>query len=213
LAGQRLHRDPDPEWTVTLSNFAIRIKEILNAPLPLAGVSLIELKPRLVRMSAGAERVFYEFSDAIEKNLGPVGRYAAIADMANKAAENAARLALVLALFDDLSVKEISEEHMNSAAEICHWHTEEALRLLEALRSQGVMADADALLQWILASGFDVITKRDLMRNGPSRLRAWDRLRPLLDILIDHAWLRPLSNRKDAYSVNRSRDTATSATS
>ncbi len=212
LAGQRLYRDADPEWEVAIATFAIKIKDLLRKQLPLANGAKNELAPRLVALSDRAECVFFEFSDEVERGLGPLGRYAMISELANKAAENAARLALIMALFDDLSVSEVSEIYMEGAVEICHWYLEEALRITEAVRNNGMMADAEMLRQWIIASGYDVVTRRDILNKGPARFRTFEVLRPLLDILVEHGWLQPVANKNGTFRVNRPRDTATTAT-
>ncbi len=204
LAGQRLYRDADPEWEVAIATFAIKVKGLLRTPLPLVNGAKNELAPRLVALSERAERVFHEFSDEVERGLGPVGRYGMISELANKAAENAARLALIMALFDDLSVSEVSETYMEGAVEICHWYLEEALRITEAVRNNGIMADAEMLRQWITASGYDVVTRRDILNKGPARFRTGAILQPLLDILVEHGWLQPDANKNGAFRVNRS---------
>jgi hypothetical protein len=212
LAGQRLSREIQPGWQDAISHFAIRIKKILNHPLPLKKETRNELTPRTVPLSASAETIFYELSDEVEKNLGPLGRYATISEIACKAAENAARLALCIALFDQLDVSEVSAEHMEAATILAQWYLNEAILLSESFQFHGAIADAENLRVWLIGSGYEAISKREIMRFGPSRFRSSDRLQPLLNVLCEHGWLTPVANRKGHFQINQPSDTATSAT-
>ena len=80
-----------PRGMPHLSAFHRRIRELLDTNLPLDEQG--RLCPPLLRLSPGAFAIWRDYHDEIERELRPLGDYAAVCDFAAKSAENAARIA------------------------------------------------------------------------------------------------------------------------
>src|SRR5205085_657136 len=95
--GARLYQEP-PQGMPNLAAFHRRIRELLDSHLPVDDQG--RLTPPLLQLSAGAFAAWREYHDAIERELKPLGEYASVCDFAAKSAENAARIAGCLHVFE-----------------------------------------------------------------------------------------------------------------
>jgi putative DNA primase/helicase len=163
--GARLYREA-PRGMPCLSAFHQRIRELLDAELPLDDHG--RLSPQLLRLSPGAFSIWRDYHDEIEHELRPLGDYATVCDFAAKSAENAARIAGCLHVFEGAQGA-IPHETMQRASTLARWHLREALRVLDVLDEPQSWADARLLDAWLAEVG-DSPT-RDVLRLGPGPLR------------------------------------------
>ncbi|MGH8554576.1 MAG: DUF3987 domain-containing protein [Gammaproteobacteria bacterium] len=163
--GARAYREAPPGMP-RLSAFHRRIRELLDSPLPLDDQGRLSL-PAL-RLSAGAFAVWREYHDAIERKLKPLGEYETVCDFAAKSAENAARIAGGIHVFEGAQGA-IPHDTMQRATTLARWYLREALRALEVLDEPQAWTDARLLDAWLAAAG-DSPT-RDVLRLGPGPLR------------------------------------------
>ena len=91
IAGFRPFREAQPGDEVAIRTYVGRLLDLLEAPLPLAGLAPNDLAPRELRMSGDARAVWIDFYDDVEKQLAPGHALAGLKDVASKSAENAAR--------------------------------------------------------------------------------------------------------------------------
>ena len=194
LAGTRLHKPIDVEDEAAIDAFKVLISSILNIPKPLAEGKRNELEPRTLIFDGGAKEIFYQFSDNIERQMGKGGSLEGLKDVGAKIPENAARIAAVLTLVDNIAARSVPTEIMYQAMQLADWYLGEADRLNEARRTDPQLVMAQDLLDWTLASGLRQINQRDIMRNGPKKLRTKASLKPILAILVDHHWLTQLAD-------------------
>ena len=199
LAGTRLHKPVAAEDEAAIEAFGATIKRILSIPTPLAEGKRNELEPRSLKLTDDAKKHFYKVSDHIERQMGKDGGLEGLKDVGAKTPENAVRIAAILTLIDNTAAQFITAETMLQALTLADWYLEEAARLHEARRTDPQLVVAQDLLDWILASGLCQINQRDIMRNGPKKLRTRAALKPVLAILVDHYWLKCLSD--GIYSV------------
>jgi len=192
LAGTRLHKPVTAEDEAAIEAFGATIKRILALPTPLAEGKRNELEPRSLKLTDDAKELFYQASDHIERQMGKNGHLEGLKDVGAKTPENAARIAAILTLIDNTAAQSITAETMLQALTLADWYLGEASRLHEARRTDPQLVVAQDLLDWILASGLRQINQRDIMRNGPKKLRTRAALKPVLAILVDHHWLTPL---------------------
>lgn len=172
-----------------------------------------ELKPRLLSLSGEAKAQLVQFSDAVEKAQAPGGDFELIRGYASKAAEQAARIAGVLTLWADLGAQAISGAVMANGIELARFYLLEAARLAGVATVSVAVAKAEALRQWLLSDswGKSWVTVRDILRNGPSRLRESPEAGKAVQMLVEHGWLVPLPTgtvidgqaRKQAWKVIR----------
>ena len=131
---------------------------------------------------------------------------------ASKLAEQAARLAGVLTVFDTPEATTIAASHMASGIEIAQWFAGEALRLFGASAGDDDHNDAQLLLDWIINHWSEAaISIPDITNGGPNRVRTTTRVRELTKILVRHRRLFPLPGgavikgrrRQDAFRIVR----------
>jgi len=194
LAGTRLHKPVAAEDEAAIEAFGDTIKRILSIPTPLAEGKRNELEPRSLKLTDDAKKLFYKASDHIERQMGKDGGLEGLKDVGAKTPENAARIAAILTIIENNAAQSITADTMLQALTLADWYLGEAARLHEARRTDPQLVVAQDLLEWILASGLRQINPRDIMRNGPKRLRIRAALKPILTILVDHNWLTPLPN-------------------
>lgn len=77
----------------------------------------------------GVPGIRHLFHDHVESQCGPSGDLWPIKDVAAKAAEQAARIAGVLAIVESHPANEISKDAMASAVKLADWYLGEAIRL------------------------------------------------------------------------------------
>jgi putative DNA primase/helicase len=177
--GGRLYREA-PRGMPRLLTFHQRIRELLDASLPLDEQN--RLSPPLLRLSPGAFAIWREYHDEIERELKPLGDYAAVCDFAAKSAENAARIAGCLHVLEGAQGA-ILHETMDRAATLARWYLREALRVLEVLDEPQAWADARLLDSWLAAAG-DSPT-RDVLRLGPGPQRDKRRRDAAIEVLTE----------------------------
>ena len=204
LAGTRFYREPLESDEVAIQTFANKTFELLQVDPHLVEGSRNEVAPRTIPLSEEARKQFYDFSDSLEMQMGAGGELSHLKDFASKAPENAARIATVLALFENVSAPEISLDLMTRGIELMDWYLGEISRLHEIGRTDPQIILAQTLLDWIRARDFEVISEREISRNGPRGTRRAKNLRPVLAVLCDHNWL--ISLGAGQYRLNKTGD-------
>ena len=202
LAGGRLYRDPRPEDMATIEAFGARILLMLEAPLPLEPETRNELTPRVLSMSADTERYWKGAYDNIEAQSGKIGELAIINEFAAKAAEHATRIAGVLTIYENIGAAEITVKAMDRAIALIEWYLAEAMRLAQASRTDARLLHAQSLLDWLRARPEDTFQLRDLLRLGP-RPRTKAAAEEAIRILIEHFWIREVSQRPRTFLLRR----------
>jgi len=177
--GERQYREP-PRGTPSLAAFQKRIRELLDANLPLDEQG--RLSPTLLRLSPGAFSIWREYHDEIEHELRPLGDYATVCDFAAKSAENAARIAGCVHVFEG-APGAILHETMQRAVALARWYLREALRVLDVLDEPQAWTDARLLDNWLAEAGDSPV--RDVLRLGPAPLRDKARRNAAIEVLSD----------------------------
>ena len=203
-----------------LGRFADRLRAILETPLPMDPETR-ELHPRELCLAPDARALLVGFSDTIEQEQRAGGSLAHVTGYASKAAEQAARIAAVLALWGDLMAPVVTVQEMASGITLAQFYLGEAVRLSDAALVSVETAQAEALWIWLLdrwpeqARRIDrdpaTITPKDAMQYGPNALREAKVARKLMATLADSGWLVALPEgeviggaaRKLAYRIVR----------
>jgi hypothetical protein len=150
------------------------------------------------------------FADAIEAAQAPGGDLAHITGAASKAAEQAARISGVLALWRDLDAMQVAPGDMADAIALAQFYLSEASRLASAALVSSEIDKAEKLRWWLLESWAEPeIMVRDVVRCGPNPLRESPKARAALGILEKHGWIIPLepgtevrgAARKEAWRI------------
>jgi hypothetical protein len=194
LIGTRLHEAAKAQ--PLLSDYQTRLLAILESPQPLAKDKLNELEPRALPFSLAAEALYWGFCDAVEREMGSGGEYAAIQGFAAKLPEHAARLATGIAGYKDLKVAELSEEDFKRGIALAVYYASEVKRLQGSTWANPRLVLAQALLVWLQTRGKPIVTARDIYTYGPGAIRDRGTTLELANILVAHGWLRELKTHR-----------------
>ncbi len=186
-AGYRDFRRPPPGFPA-LAAFHARLRVLLNRQGELDEHGRLKLKT--LTLNAAAESAWIRWHDNVEHSMRPTREMADLRDVAAKAADNLARLAAVLSVFEDPGVPTVAERHICSAATILNWHLTEARRFFGEIALPQEIADAVALDQWLRDNCVPgrKWTKRNVQSHNPVRGR--ERFAQALAILEDSARVR-----------------------
>ena len=188
--GKRPYRNPNEVPREALDAFEGKLTGILAIPLPM-DERTGELKPRVLALSEDARNALIVYADKVEADQARGGSLENIRATASKSAEQAARIAGVMAAFDDISAGEVSLEHMNNAIELATYYVHEALRFSEEVQVAERIAFAETIRAWLIDKWEDdYVMPRDVQRDGPNKCRgkASD-IKMALDLLEEYGWL------------------------
>jgi hypothetical protein len=143
------------------------------------------LTPPTLCLSGAAKRDWISYHDDVERELGRTGDFGNVQDFAAKTAENAARIAALLHIFEHGPGGEISQDLIQAGAALASWHLFEAKRIIGATEAPESISDARLLLDWIIAQDPKTITPRHIQQFAPSRLRDKRRRDAALGVLLD----------------------------
>jgi hypothetical protein len=197
IAGTRFYRDPTAEDEAAVRAYGARILAILEAPWPLAEGRRNELEPRVLDIAPEAARAWIAFHDHVEGQLLSGGELRSIQDFACKAAEQAARIAGILTVVDDIRAGSIGATAMRRAISLVDWFVGETLRLHHGARaSDPALKVAEELLTWMQARGGGTIDFRDIISDGPRSMpRTKAGAESALATLAAHGWVEEVSRR------------------
>jgi putative DNA primase/helicase len=190
LQGSRLYKEPTamPE----LGAFNARIGEMLE-DLPTVDGERGMMLP-LLELDPIAKAYWVSVYDSIEGQLSSGGDFAAIRDVASKAADNVARLACVLHCFEYGARGPIGLRAVQSAARIILWHTYSAHALLAPFTLSREAANAVTLDRWLIdrcqMEGVEGFPTRVVLRGGPNGTRKREDFDKALEILCLHGRAR-----------------------
>ncbi len=191
-----------------LETFHSKIRRMLARDLPLDDTG--NLAPRTLRFTREGKKAWVICHDKIERELTPEGDLFEVRDVASKAADNIARLAT---LFQVLLTPEyldgeapdegrvVTEDNVNQAAAIVNWHLEQSLAFYIKTDAATDIQDALLLSQWLLRysekHNLQTIKHREILKNGPPRLRKKKALDAALVTLADAHHIRTLPGSSD----------------
>lgn len=211
--GNRLQRGHAPASKERVSDFRARLSLILGTPVP-TGENAQELAPRHLPLSDGARELLWRFYEAVEHAQRPGEQMEHVRAYASKAAEQAARIAGVLALWTDLNAFEVTPKVMSWGVTLAQFYLSEARRLAEAGLVSEETAKAEDLRSWLLYKWpHDNVVPSEILNKGPNALREREKLSKPLALLQRRGWLVRLPNgtevrgkaRKEAYYIVRPR--------
>lgn len=90
------------------------------------------LKPPPLEMTTEARQRWVAFSDEVDAALKPGCRLHEVSGFASKIAEHAARIAAVLAVYDDPAVADLDRQDLERGIALANYYASETLRLFDA---------------------------------------------------------------------------------
>lgn len=197
-----------------LAAFAGKMRAILDKPMPMDPATR-ELLPRTLKLSPDARDLLTAFADVTEAEQAPGRDLSHITGTASKAAEQAARIAGVMTLWEDLLAPQVEAETMGDAIELAQYYLAEASRLANIARTSLEITRAEALRHWLQERWEEPeLLVRDVMNKGPNQLRDSPKARAAIALLEQHGWLVPVlagtiirgASRKEAWVIVRCAD-------
>jgi hypothetical protein len=212
-AGHRFYKEININNCPEMSRYKSRMTEILNCPLP-TGDSKNELQPYSLKLTSDAKQLWIKFHDHIETQLGKGGVLSPVKGLGNKAPEHAARLAGIIAVFNHAEISKISNfsigvAEMGAGIALMKFYLNEALRLFNAKISDPNLSLAQEAYDWIKKENKPVISIVEFYQYGPNGIRNVKTARPIMEILVDHGWAKPIAggavfdgvHRREAYEI------------
>lgn len=208
--GTRLHETARNDDRAIL-RFNDRLRFIVCSELPVDAETR-ELQPRCLQLSEGARQALVRFSDSVERSQGPDGDMVQLTGTASKTAEQAARIAGVLTLWQNLEAEQVEPIDMTNAIELARFYLLEAARLADAAQVSAEVTQAEKLKRWLLEGLEDPeVMVRDVVRCGPNSLRESPKAQAAMKLLEKHGWLVQLdagtvvrgSARSEAWRIVR----------
>jgi uncharacterized protein YecT (DUF1311 family) len=184
--GNRPYKEMNLNNDALMIPYHDRMREIIEIPYPMGSAGM-GLEPRALTLAPEAKRVWIAFHDHVEGLMKDGAPLRPVKGFASKAAEHAARLAAVLAFFDDTEVAEISPEHIEAGITLSEYYLGEALRLFNSATTNPDLLLAEKVLTWAQTPDRNgVISLTDLYQKGPSQLRTKAAAMRIIEILADH---------------------------
>lgn len=202
--GSRVWREQTPEIQDAITAFNARLRQILNTPAKMKEGQDNELNPRPLPLSAEARELWIKYDEHLETQRGANGYFSRIAGLANKLPEHAARLAAILALYENLFCAEISGDHMQAGIKLAEYYSQEALRLKDMQSVDKDLSLAQRVLDWIGEKQYRVIPLQDVYQKAPvTEIRNARRAREIMTILLDHGHLTKIDGGMTIDSIHR----------
>jgi Protein of unknown function (DUF3987) len=220
--GTRLSANTRQDDTA-LNQFSARLRDIFETAMPM-DANRRELQPRRLPLASDARALLMAYADTIEGEQSAGGSLAHVTGYASKSAEQAARIAAVLTLWQDLHAPVVDAQEMGRGIELAQFYLAEAVRLSDAATVSAETRQAEALRVWLLESWPKLangqardpctILPKDVVQFGPNALRETRIVRRLMAVLTEHGWLAALPEgveiagvaRKLAYRIVRGSD-------
>jgi hypothetical protein len=202
-AGQRIYTGLNLTINPAMNAFHGRIRELLEAPLPVCEDDKQQLNPPRIDLSREARKNWIEFYNLIEKQLADDQPLKPIRGFANKAAEHVLRLAGTMTLFEDLHATEISSDHLLNGIDLVQYYLSEALRLSYAGTCDPKLKLAEKLLDW--CQQHDFVHLQQIYQYGPNQVRDATTAKQIAHILEDHGWLTPIEKGMELEGTLRKR--------
>ncbi|MDN6320682.1 MAG: DUF3987 domain-containing protein [Marinobacter sp.] len=184
LVGSRFlsdrHQDESAASDPAVISFWDALGEIIRQPLPTNDAG--ELEPETLPITGAAFDAWVTLHDAIEEQLSPHGELSVIREFAAKAADNAARIAAVLAYIETRSAP--TSEHINRAAELMQFYLQTMTQRTQEAANSTVEHEARELADWIGQNGGEL--SADNFNKLPAAYRKAKKARGLMALLVDY---------------------------
>jgi hypothetical protein len=190
--GNRLHKSVDIKAHSAYQRYTALMSKLLETDMRMESGARNELKPRVLELSATAYAEYVQFHDAIEMLQREGECYSSIRGFASKAAENALRLAGVLAAVDDIECNEIGIDCFRRAVALMDYYLGETQRLASASAVDANLLLAEKVLEWARARS-RLFPLSHLYQCGPNAIRSKQRAAQIMAILEGHGLARCIS--------------------
>ncbi|MEL0166949.1 MAG: DUF3987 domain-containing protein [Pseudomonadaceae bacterium] len=195
-----------------LQRYWARCKEIAASP-EYIDPDTSEVKPPVLALDATALERWTYFKNEVEFKVRPLGEYVGIKPFANRAAQQALRLATVLGCFEGLS--QIDADCIQRACLLAQYSLSEWLRYAEAGSGSPLLRNAAYAMSWMLdpsrIDNWQTFDKTKAGKSWPPAIRPAKRRDAVLALLVEHKHL--LTSNGEQFRINPCAEAAESAES
>lgn len=194
LAGSRFFKGCNPKENPAVLAYSERIGHLLDTrPQCWPEGDGYELKPRQLCLNQEACNLWIEFYNSIEYMQGTGKELEHARAFASKVPEQAARIAGVIAVFNDPQTTQIDESAMFGAMELMKFYLSEHLRLTGKGRQEQHDRRLRELLDWLQKEG-PVVPAAAVLQKCPRAVRSLKAkgIAPLLDELARRGYIRSI---------------------
>ena len=211
--GTRLREVHSIESDAALAGYSQRLGNLLRADLPLAEGTRNELEPPVLQMTPEALKLLRKFANTLERKQAPGCDLAEDTAFASKAAEQAARIAGVLAVYAEDT--QITAERITNGIELADWYLAEAVRLRDGASISADVHKAEKLRVWLMDRWpEDYISASIIVHAGAANIKTAKEARAVIPHLAKNGWLIPQEagamvqgkHRKEAWQIVRGAD-------
>lgn len=210
-AGTRFYSEPSVAAKNDLALYHGRLSEFVQRHVPTKEGARNELEPRTLTLSSEAVDMWKGLYNFIEARLIQDGEFGSIPGLGNKAAEHAARLAGVLALWGSPDATQITAVDMANGAVLIQHYLAESLRLRDMSAVDPHLRLAQRVLDWLQTRwGEPAFYLAAIYNDCPIReVRNSKTARGIVTTLEEHGWLMRLdgetlirgSRRREAWLI------------
>ncbi len=182
--------DPEPTRLETSTSYTTNLERLLQAE-PWVDKDGAE-RPRIITMDASALARFHDYSRSVEAKLAPGEALSSMTDWGGKLAGSVARICGLLHLaegYDDRTP--IREDIVERAVEIGEYLEAHAKAAYFEMGSDPVIEGARIVVEWLKRREETSFTRREAHQKHRARFKKLKDLIPVLDLLIDHGYIRP----------------------
>lgn len=197
LMGTRTYKPVDVRKTPEMQAYYNQVNHNLGLALPLridekTGRELNELEPRNIHLSTRAKQLWVHAYEGIEQESGPGKAFESIRGFAGKAGAHILRLAGIMCLFENPSISEVTENHIQRATTLMEYYLNERLRITTLAEPNIQLENARKLLEWMQIRKFKRLVLPDVYQSGPAIFRNKKQALESLKVLEDHWWIQPI---------------------
>ncbi|MGJ8572807.1 MAG: YfjI family protein [Hoeflea sp.] len=193
--GFRLRTEYDSNSDRIVEQFGKRITTYLERDLPLDANTRNRLEPRHLPLLPAARALLQAYALKIERLQAPGESLSTVTAFASKSAEQAARIAGVLTLFDSLDAQHVGCDRMANGIDLAQYYLSEAQRLADAAIIPLEIQQAETLRLWLLERWTEpLISIRAIVRLGPNTLRDAKKAKAAVGLLQQNDWLVKLDD-------------------
>jgi hypothetical protein len=187
--GSRPHRALTPAHEAAIAAYHAKTLSLLREPLPYDDRG-DALKPPPLEMTEDARHRWLAFSDEVDAGLKPGLELYEVSGFASKIPEHAARIAAVLAVYDDPQIASLGIDYLERGIELANYYTSETVRLFHGSAIRAELRQAETLLDWLQRVWPEpVVSIRVILRRGPKPIRDKATAERLIAILETHGWV------------------------
>lgn len=193
MAGTRSYVEENIKYDSAIVRYWKQLETILEMQYPVDPFPSPqnELKPRQLPLSQNAKRVWIEYYNQNEQQLGPGMRLSSVKRLANRAPEHVLRLAGNLAIFENPNISQIDSEFILMAIRLMEFYLNESIRISGYLSIHPDLVKANDLLEWCWKHKKQVITLQNIYQYGPKEIREKDKAIKIITLLVGHGWATP----------------------